>query len=67
MLCTCSPHGSPLSQEAHSWCAAPNFFHVHTPASTLPTPPEHLERSEGLRPNPGGAWIPGYFRILEKV
>eukprot|EP00966_Prymnesium_polylepis_P088463 2047167-Prymnesium_polylepis.1 len=57
MLCTCSPRGSPaLSQEAQSarksWCAAPDVFHVHTPASTLPTfVPEHLERSVGLRPS----------------
>eukprot|EP00966_Prymnesium_polylepis_P238342 5512487-Prymnesium_polylepis.1 len=37
-------------------CAAPRFFHVHTPATTLPNPadhPEHLERPVGFRPNRG--------------
>eukprot|EP00966_Prymnesium_polylepis_P128475 2971451-Prymnesium_polylepis.1 len=41
-----SPRGSPVSQEGESRkcatarksrLATPNFFHVHTPASTLPT------------------------------
>eukprot|EP00966_Prymnesium_polylepis_P304951 7045813-Prymnesium_polylepis.1 len=51
------------SQEAES-APQPNFFHVHTPGgsskvqgastpSCRPDPPEHLERSGGLRPSRG--------------
>eukprot|EP00966_Prymnesium_polylepis_P006545 150171-Prymnesium_polylepis.1 len=61
MLCTCSPRGSPVSQEAESATArksplaTPNFLHVHTPASTLPPRPNFenvpwgSDRAEGGR------------------
>eukprot|EP00966_Prymnesium_polylepis_P191774 4444414-Prymnesium_polylepis.1 len=31
------PGGTKCATARKSWCAAPNFFHVNTPASTLPT------------------------------
>eukprot|EP00966_Prymnesium_polylepis_P165906 3834934-Prymnesium_polylepis.1 len=59
MLCTCSPRGSPLSQETE--CAPqrgnvgvqhPTFSRAH-PRKHPTDPPEHLERSVGLRPGRG--------------
>eukprot|EP00966_Prymnesium_polylepis_P200202 4639530-Prymnesium_polylepis.1 len=59
MLCTCSPRGSPLSQQAE--CALqrgkvgvhhPNFSRSH-PRKHPSDPSEHFERSVGLRPSRG--------------
>eukprot|EP00966_Prymnesium_polylepis_P106843 2473693-Prymnesium_polylepis.1 len=62
MLCTCSPRGSPVSQEAQSEvrhsaeklaCSTQLFSRSH-PRKHPAEPPEHLERSVGLRPSPRG-------------
>eukprot|EP00966_Prymnesium_polylepis_P310249 7168080-Prymnesium_polylepis.1 len=43
------PGGTKCAIARKYLCAAPNVLHVHTPATTLSTPPEHLERSVGFR------------------
>ena len=52
------PGGTKCATARKCWCAAPNFFHVHTPASTLPTPPTcctpttHHRRANPTRTSP---------------
>eukprot|EP00966_Prymnesium_polylepis_P026921 622322-Prymnesium_polylepis.1 len=48
-----------------SWCAAPNFFHVHTPASTLPTRPNFENVPWGPDRAGGDLCATNIYRLVE--